>query len=77
MTNSPRRLLLPLVALVPILSAATIIVVLVNGMSWYAGLALFYVSLAVAQVGYLGLLLLEEQWRDQALDAPLQRQARP
>jgi threonine/homoserine efflux transporter RhtA len=64
MTDLPRRTLVSLMALVPILALVTLAVVLRSGLSWYSGLALFYLALATSQFGYLGLLVLGERWRE-------------
>ncbi len=54
---APRQSLLVLVALVPIVAAAVLVVVRLYGLSWYAAAGLFYAVLSVVQIGYFGILV--------------------
>ncbi|MDR7037658.1 MULTISPECIES: hypothetical protein [Methylobacterium] len=58
MPHSSIRPLAALSVLAPLAAAAAAVTTLRQDLSWYTGLALFYGSLAAAQLGYLAVCVL-------------------
>ena len=55
---SPRRSLLVLIGLVPVVAVPVLVVARSYELTWYAAAGLFYVALSVFQIGYFGILVL-------------------